>query len=321
MRLLRFSVLLAAGALAAQTPPPAQSKTVEVDLRAMKPEEMPPGPEVKPGEENKVVITMGDQTITVGEYMTFAEAVPANLRQFARSTNRGRFGENLIKTRLLAQEARLRKLDEDPKFKKLMELQYESLLAVRLQETIAASVEVDEAKLRDFYGRHQKEYERVRARHILIRYQGSAVPPQQGRKDLAMGDALAKIQDLRRRIVAGEDFAGLATVESDDINSARNGGDLDFFKRGTMDPQFEEVAFALEPGQVSEPVRTAYGFHLIRVEGKELKTIEELKPELDRRARMELTDTLLRQIVEKTPVTYDETFFGPGAIPMAKPAK
>jgi len=71
--------------------------------------------------------------------------------------------------------------------------------------------------------------------------------------------------ELRQRIVDGEDFADIAAEYSDDLSNAGDGGNLDWFGRGMMVPEFEEAAFSLELNQVSEPVETNFGVHLIEV--------------------------------------------------------
>lgn len=80
--------------------------------------------------------------------------------------------------------------------------------------------------------------------------------------------AKKKAEDLLVQIKAGADFAKLAQENSDDPGSAANGGDLGYFGKGKMVPEFENAAFALQVGQVSEPVRTVYGFHIIKVTDK-----------------------------------------------------
>ena len=97
---------------------------------------------------------------------------------------------------------------------------------------------------------------------------------------------------------------------------------MGFFKRGQMVPEFEEVAFFMKPGEISEPVRTQFGFHVIRLEAREEKPFEELKPELEKRVRVELAQKVLLDNLSKAPVKVDETFFGPMTLgtPMAEPA-
>lgn len=105
--------------------------------------------------------------------------------------------------------------------------------------------------------------ERVQASHILISVAQDAPEEQQQL-------ALAKAISITQRIQAGEDFAELARRYSEDPGSASNGGDLGFFGRGMMVPEFEAAAFGLEIGQVTaEPVRTQFGYHIIKVTGRD----------------------------------------------------
>lgn len=126
----------------------------------------------------------------------------------------------------------------------------------------AGAVEVSEQELRDEFSWRAGEFavpEAVHARHILFRVAPDATPEQ----DEA---ALKKAEKVRSEIVAGADFAKMAEKYSDDPGSKKKGGDLGYFERGAMVPAFEEAAFALEPGTVSEPVKTSFGYHLILVE-------------------------------------------------------
>jgi peptidyl-prolyl cis-trans isomerase D len=120
-------------------------------------------------------------------------------------------------------------------------------------------------RIEKFYNDNAFRYDkkkRVRARHILIKAEEKA--PE------AESDAAKKrIEELAARVKGGEDFGKLATENSDDPGSKAKGGDLDFFGEGVMAKPFEEAAFALKPGEISGPVRTRFGWHLIKVEAVE----------------------------------------------------
>lgn len=107
----------------------------------------------------------------------------------------------------------------------------------------------------------------VRARHILFRIPQNATPQQRD-------SVIALAQSVRERAVTGMDFAELVRQYSEDPGTAAQGGDLGFFGRGQMVGPFEDAAFSLEPGQVSELVETPYGFHIIRVEERQLPDFE-----------------------------------------------
>jgi len=103
--------------------------------------------------------------------------------------------------------------------------------------------------------------EQVRARHILITVDKNATME-------AKSAALKKIKQIAAELKGGADFEDLAKKYSDDPGSKNRGGDLGFFAKGDMVPEFEKVAFSLDVGQVSEPVLTDFGYHIIKVEEK-----------------------------------------------------
>jgi parvulin-like peptidyl-prolyl isomerase len=104
--------------------------------------------------------------------------------------------------------------------------------------------------------------ERVQASHILL-----SVP--EDASDAVEQETLARAISITQELKNGADFATLAEQYSDDPGSAANGGDLGFFGRGMMVPEFEEAAYALDVGQISEPVRSQFGYHIIEVTAKD----------------------------------------------------
>ena len=143
-------------------------------------------------------------------------------------------------------------------------------------DQLAKDIEVTEDELREYYEEQKDRFvtpEERRARHILIQIDD----------DTDADAARQRIEELRQRIDQGEDFAALAKQYSEDPGSAPEGGDLGFFARGIMDPEFEDMAFALEVGEVSQPVRTQFGYHLIKLEavrGGEGKSFAEVREQL-----------------------------------------
>lgn len=149
------------------------------------------------------------------------------------------------------------------------------------EEAIEETLRSEEERLKALYEERREEFdrpERVRARHILVRVAPGSTPEQEEQ-------ARARAEALLARVRGGEDFAEVARAESDDPGSKGAGGDLGFFARQQMVPAFEDAAFALEPGTVSDVVRSDYGFHIIRTEEHEaaqLTPYEEAREELAR---------------------------------------
>jgi peptidyl-prolyl cis-trans isomerase C len=132
------------------------------------------------------------------------------------------------------------------------------LAAQQMFAELTKVAEPNEKQVRAFYAEHRAEMSRpeeVQARHILVK-----VP--QGADSATVEAARLRLEEMRVKISQGQDFASVARGGSEDV-SAAEGGDLGYFPRGRMLPEFDAAAFALKPGTVSEPVRTAVGWHLI----------------------------------------------------------
>jgi len=142
-----------------------------------------------------------------------------------------------------------------------------------MQTQWAGKINVTEEDAKKYYDENPKQFEtpeQVRASHILIK-PDTADPNAD--PNLAKANAKAKIQGLLKQIKEGADFAEVAKANSD-CPSAPQGGDLNFFPRGRMTEPFEEVAFKLQIGQLSDIVETSYGYHIIKVtDHKDASTI------------------------------------------------
>jgi peptidyl-prolyl cis-trans isomerase C len=129
-----------------------------------------------------------------------------------------------------------------------------------LEQTAWQNILVAPDRVKRFYEDNQQQFKRdaeIRCSHILLHAGPEATAPQRAQ-------AQQQAEVLLGQIQAGGDFAELARQHSQDPVTASKGGDLGFFPRGTMEPAFEQVAFALKPGAVSGVVHTRYGFHLIK---------------------------------------------------------
>lgn len=142
-------------------------------------------------------------------------------------------------------------------------------------------VEVDEQALRALYEREVGNLtEQRRASHILVEVTD----------DVSEEQALETITAAKQRLEEGEDFAKLVEEVSDDIGTAANAGDLGYTVQGSFDPAFDEALFALEQGEVSEPVRTSFGYHLIKltdVAAPELPSLDSMRAGLEEELKAE----------------------------------
>jgi peptidyl-prolyl cis-trans isomerase C len=216
--------------------------------------------------EDKPVATVNGRAITEAD-LAFADSeIGSDFGSLPAETKRRYLVEFLIETNLFAEAAETDKLASGENFDK--RVAYMRQRAAR-QAYFDAKVRggVSESAAKGFYDdqvKMLKTEEEVQARHILL-----------GSEEQA--------KDIAEKISKGGDFAALAKENSVDAGSKETGGMLGFFGKGQMVPQFEQAAFALEKGQISKPVQSQFGWHIIKVEDKRQKpppSFEQVKDQI-----------------------------------------
>ena len=252
------------------------------------------------GGEDPVVARVDGSEIRRSDLAIATESLPPQYRQMPMQMLYQPLLNQMIDRRLIANEADKAKLADDPAVKQRLAYQRERVLQeAYLSRELKARV-TDE-RLKALYAKSQggeREIE-VHARHILV-------PDEAEAKKIA---AEAK---------AGGDFAAMAKAKSKDPGAA-NGGDLGFFKRDQMVPEFATAAFALKPGEISSPVKSPYGWHVIKVEERRQApppSFEESAEELREQAAEEVLGEMLAGLRAKARV---ETFNLEGKAEPLKP--
>jgi peptidyl-prolyl cis-trans isomerase C len=178
----------------------------------------------------------------------------------------------LIDAKLVAQKAEADKMGEGPEFAKKVAYYRDKVLMEDLLGKVAKDAATDTAiqKTYDDVAKQQKPEEEVRARHILVESEPDA-------------------QAALKRVTGGEDFAKVANEMSKDPGS--KGGELGWFTKERMVPEFAEAAFKMQPGQISDPVKSQFGWHIIQLEERRQKQF----PSLD-----QVRDQVTRYVVQKS---------------------
>ena len=152
------------------------------------------------------------------------------------------------------------------------------LLATKVYDKVTADVNVSDAEVQKYYDDNKNtvflEPEQIRISHILVQF-GDQDPNRKTKEA-----ALDKIKMIQQKLKDGETFENMANKYSEDSSSNTNGGDIGYFSKGQLVAEFENVAFSLPVGQISDIVETPYGFHLIKVTDKKeqrVKTFDEVK--------------------------------------------
>lgn len=214
-----------------------------------------------------VVATVGEETITEADIAFAAEDLQQELSQMPPEERRAFLVTVLIDMKVMAKAAREQQMDQTETFRRRLQyLEERALRRAYFADKIAAGVtpEAVQAAYDAFVAGFQPQ-EEVHARHILVATRQDA-------------------EAIKAELAAGKPFELLAMEKSTDPSGAQNGGDLGFFSRGMMVKPFEDAAFALtEPGQLSEPIESQFGWHIIKLEEKRQSqppSLEEVGPQL-----------------------------------------
>ncbi len=266
-----------------------------------------------------VVISAGAITVKKSEFEAALKTLPAEYQSFAQGPGRKQFADDYLRMRLLASEGAKAGLQNDPEVVTQLNLMRENLVATAELKRIDSGITVTDADVQKAYADGAKEYEQVKARHILIAPKGSPAA-QSGKKELSDDEAKAKAEDLRKKIVAGASFDELAKKESDDVGSGSRGGDLGSFGHGQMVPEFEEAAFKAKVGDVTPVVKTQFGYHVIKVEAHDSAPLEQVRPSIEKNLKQTRLHAALDAMKESAHPKYDEAYFAPPPPPPAPPA-
>ena len=300
-----IALALAAPAVFAQSTPAAPAPTPAATATAT-------------ANADPVIMSAGNVTVHKSEFEAALKTLPAEYQSMLQQpAGRKQFADDFLRMRLLASEGAKAGLQNDPEVINQLNLMRENLVATAELKKIDSGITVSDADVQKAYADNAKDYEQVKARHILIAPKGS--PAAQAGKDLTDEQAKAKAEDLRKQIVAGANFDELAKKESDDTGSGARGGDLGTFGHGQMVPEFEQAAFAAKPGDVTPVVKTQFGYHIIKVEAHDHTPLEQVRPTIEKNLKQAKLHAALDAMKESAHPTFDETYFGPPPAPAPEP--
>ena len=220
--------------------------------------------------ENKVLAVVAGEEITQDIFDAFLQGVPEQQQMYLSNPQfREQCFEQLVALFLFAKKGEIDKIDETEEFQKVLANAKRDLMAQMAIRDLFKEVSVSDEEIKVYYDENQAQFkkgETVSAKHILV-------------------EAEEKCNEILASIINGEKTFEDAAKEFSTCPSGQRGGDLGAFGKGQMVPEFEQAAFAAEIGQVVGPVKTQFGFHLIKVEAKneaEVAAFAEVKENIKR---------------------------------------
>ena len=265
----------------------------------------------------RVVMTVNGEDITEREFSAFIAEAPEQMQMFYTSPEGRRIlADELVKLKALEQEGRRLGVHKDPDVATRLEMTETNIVAGSALRKIIGNP--TEQRLRAAYEKEKASLETTELSHILVAYQGGAVPPRNG-KPLTPAQAMTKVLQIDSRIKRGEDFAAIARAESDDTQSAPNGGSLGMVPPGSLPPDIQKVTSILKPGEVSGPVRSDFGIHLFRAGERRSQPYEAVRESLAARMQREEAEAAMERLHQAAKVDLDPKFFGPPPAPKKQP--
>ena len=237
-------------------------------------------------EEDKVLAKVGSETITQSMLDTIIEGIPPRYKaQMMTPEGKKRLLDRIVEMKIFSQEAYKLKLDKDPAVQSQIISMTEQVMASEYIKHIQAEIKINDDEIKAYYEGNKKEFqqpEQIKARHILVKTEDEA-------------------KAVRKELETNKDFAALAKDKSTGPSKTK-GGDLGWFGRGQMVPEFEQVAFSLKKGEISDVVKTKFGYHIIKVDDKKKaseKSYEMVKKQIEDKLKQQKSKAVVDESKDK----------------------
>lgn len=254
------------------------------------------GCESKPAEQDKILATVGNKFITLHDFKQKLSKLPSYYQGMAEKNKKTLF-EDMIVESLFLEDAVRKGIDRDKEVRDILnEARKKIIIAKFVKTEVDDKIKISEEEMKKYYEEHKDEFrkpEMWRASHILVASEGEA-------------------KDVRAALAGGKNFQDLAREKSIDATASR-GGDVGYFRKGQVVPEFENACFELKVGDVSPIVHTQFGYHIIKLTDKKPETVrpfEEAKPMLENelriKERIDLFDKLVIDLKDKYRVRVED---------------
>ena len=267
-----------------------------------------------PVSNEKIVMRVNGEGVSETEFNAIVRSAPEQMRTYyATEGGRRALADEIVRLKALAQEARRLGADQNAEVRSQIDLSRANILATYAVRNIVK--QPTDAELRAEYEKSKDTFSSTSLSHILIAYKGGAVPPKSGGEPPSAAEAMEKAKRLVANIRAGANFGATAAVESDDAESGQRGGDLGFVSPDQLPPELGTAVMSLKPNQVSDPVQTRFGIHILKISERLPQPYERVKASLQQKVQQEKLQAVLDRLQKSAKVDLDPSFFGAGKEP------
>jgi peptidyl-prolyl cis-trans isomerase C len=263
----------------------------------------------------KVMVTVGEETITQADLEARTAMLPPQIRsRFETPAGRQQLLDQVVLISLLSQEARRLKVDkQDEVAKKIKEMTDNIIVQELTRQQVSSDISISDEDIAAYYEANKEEFvraEQINTSVIMFAAPAGAAPEVKEKKESLARETLARLKK-------GADFAEVARDVSEDQRTQRRGGTTGFFVKGRRErmygKKFEDVAFALQQGEMSDVLETEFGYCIVRLDERQPRTeqsLAEAKSKIERKLlqtkQKEAYDSYVEGLKKKYPVKYNQ---------------
>jgi parvulin-like peptidyl-prolyl isomerase len=269
---------------------------------------------------DKVVLKVGDESLTQGEVDGFIQGLPPQAQRNLATQGRRPLGDEFVLMLVLSQEALKHHLDSTPAFQQMLALRRRQLLATTEYQEIMRQSVVTPEEISKYYAGHQSEFEETRLYQVVIRKKPEGA--KEGTPGLTAEEAKTRAEEIRKAMLSGEDPKKLA--ERFQLpNVVRVDAEPFPVRRGSMGPDMEKAAFELKEGEVSEVFDVAQSLLFFKVASHKVRELSDVSSQIENTLQKQKVNSAVDDLKKNAKVWLDDGYFAtpvqPGPPGAAKP--
>jgi len=273
----------------------------------------------QPKDDSPVVLTVNGEPITEKEFYHFVDqVVPEDQRAIVMGPQSGNvrrmLADRLVQMKVIEQKGREMGLDESSDVKTVVAT---ARMEALMNKTLDRLVTPTEQEVRAEYAKQSAQMSTVELSHVLVAYQGGQIPARNGQA-LPPEQAMQKAAALAAKLRGGANFEQVARAESDDTQSAAQGGHLGAVPANALGPQMTPLIASMKEGEISNPIRSPYGVHIFLVGKRSEQSFEQARPAIEQKMKQDRARDTVSRLAAAAKVDRDPKFFAEGP-PSATP--
>ena len=260
-----------------------------------------------PATAGPVIMRVNGEPVTETQFQLFLGTLPDNVRMMAsQSEARKKIAEQFVRMKVVEQEAHRLGGDKDPDVEAKLDFNRTNALVEYALKKFAAMP--PEPQLRAEYEKHKNEFASSDLSHILVAYEGGQIPPKKG-PALPYPQAMQKAQAIEAKLRSGALFGPTAAQLSDDPTTGVQGGKLGEVQPGMLPAELQTVVDHLQPGEISQPVRSQFGIHIFRLDDRRPSAYEQVRPLILRKLQQDMVSAAVDKLEKSARVEKDTKYF------------